>query len=221
MKKIFYSIVLITLIIFICSCIETVHRDCIKGSKNIIYDYRIQSVFHSIDFDGSGNLFITQGQNDSLIIETDDNIIPYIQTNVSNNMLFIHSTESICPTSLNILAYMKDIKYLDLAGSGNITSSDTLNLEDVEIEIKGSGNVDLYGTANKITAGLDGSGNIELLDLIADSAYVVINGSGNIRVNAKKYLKAIINGSGNIYYKGNPEIKETQINGSGNIINVP
>ncbi|OGU16960.1 MAG: hypothetical protein A2X61_10650 [Ignavibacteria bacterium GWB2_35_12] len=222
MKKKYFSVVVILLTGILCSCEKDIISDsCIKGTKNIIYEYRILPDFHSIDFDGSGNLFITQGQNDTLIIETDDNIAPLIQTTVSNNKLYINPTKSICPTSLNILATMKEIKYLNLAGSGNITSSDTLKLEDVEIEIDGSGNINLYGAANKITAGLDGSGNIELMDLLTDSAYVVINGSGNIRINASKYLKAIINGSGNIYYKGNPDIKETQINGSGNIINIP
>src|SRR3989339_814583 len=201
MKKKYFSVVVILLTGILCSCEKDIISDsCIKGTKNIIYEYRILPDFHSIDFDGSGNLFITQGQNDTLIIETDDNIAPLIQTTVSNNKLYINPTKSICPTSLNILATMKEIKYLNLAGSGNIN---------------------LSGAANKITAGLDGSGNIELMDLLTDSAYVVINGSGNIRINASKYLKAIINGSGNIYYKGNPDIKETQINGSGNIINIP
>ncbi len=116
---------------------------------------------------------------------------------------------------------MQEIKYLKLSGSGNIASSDTLNLGKIDIEIDGSGNVTLQGAAHFVTVSLDGSGNIELLELPADSAYVVINGSGNIKVNASKYLKAIINGSGNIYCKGNPVVKETKINGSGYIINLP
>jgi hypothetical protein len=220
MKKNIYTLLLFSFVILFNSCYE-INHDCTIGSRNIIYDTRVLPGFYSIVLEGTGNLFITQEQSDSLIIETDDNIAPIIKTSVRDSMLYIKPSDQICPTKLNISAYMEKIKYLNLSGSGNIVSADTLNLEDVDIEIDGSGNINLFGSAHKVTAGLDGSGNIELLDMAADSAYIVINGSGNIKVNASKYLKAIINGSGNIYYKGNPIVKEIQINGSGNVINLP
>ncbi|TAL69248.1 MAG: DUF2807 domain-containing protein [Bacteroidetes bacterium] len=222
MDKKYYLVIIILLTILISSCEKNIiSNDCVKGSKKIIYDYRKLPSYNSIDFDGAGNIFIAHGQSDTIIIETDDNIAPLVKTDVINSILYIKPIESICPNSLQFLVTMEDFRFLDFSGSGSIITTDSLNLDDIDINIEGSGKVRLFGKAGNITAGLDGSGNLELIDMPADSAYVVINGSGNIYVYSTKYLKAIINGSGNIYYKGNPEIKETQINGSGNIINIP
>ncbi|MBI5325119.1 MAG: DUF2807 domain-containing protein [Ignavibacteriae bacterium] len=222
MKKLYFIYLAAFISIVFISCEkDIITNDCVKGSKNIIYDYRKLSSYNSIDFEGAGNIFITQGQSDTLIIETDDNIAPLIKTDVMNSRLYIKPSESICPTSLQILATMEDINYLNFSGSGSIISTDSLYLDDIDIKIEGSGKVRMFGKARSITAGIDGSGNLELIDMTTDSAYVVINGSGDISVHATKYLKAVINGSGHIYYSGNPITKETQINGSGNIINVP
>lgn len=220
MKNKFYSIALLSLVITFSACNDTLNNDCIKGSKIIIYDYRILPYFHSIESEGSGNIFLSQEQNDTLIIETDDNIAPLIQTTVNNGKLSIES-ESICPSRLNFRVFMMNINNLVLGGSGNIVSVDTLHTDQLNINIDGSGTVDLFGTSNQYAISLNGSGNIELMNFITDSAHVNINGSGTIRVNAVKYLYAHINGSGNIYYKGNPLVKDLNINGSGQIINLP
>jgi hypothetical protein len=192
----------------------------VKGSRNIVYDYRVLSNYNSIITNGFANIFISQEQNDTLIIETDDNIAPLIHTSINNGILNIE-TESICPTILNYRVYMTNINQLSLGGSGNIVSVDTLHIQNMDINFDGSGNVELFGSCNKYKIYLNGSGNLELLEFVTDTAFVEINGSGTIRVNARKYLKAYINGSGNIYYKGNPIVKEIEINGSGNIINIP
>lgn len=220
MKKIFllFAIVFITLVL--CSCDEITNKDCTKGSKNIVYENRVIPGYNSIITECGGNYYISQEENDTLIIQTDDNIVPLIHTSLYKEILKIES-ESICPTILNFRAYMKIISRLSLGGSGNIVAADTLHTDNLDIDIDGSGTVDLFGTCKYYTISLNGSGNIELLNFISDSANVTINGSGNIRVNATKYLYAYINGSGNIYYKGNPTVKNIKINGSGQIINVP
>ena len=220
MKKIFLLFVIVSITFVIFSCDKITNNDCVKGSKNIVYENRILPDFHSIISNGSGNFYISQGQTDSLIIGTDDNILPLIHTSVNNGKLYIES-ESICPTQLNYRVYMKSIRQFSLGGSGNIVASDTIHTDNLNIDIDGSGTVDLFGTSGIYSVSLNGSGNIELMNFITDSAQVTVNGSGTIRVNATKYLYAYINGSGNIYYKGNPIVKNLKINGSGQIINVP
>ena len=61
----------------------------INGSGNIIKKSRSVSGFSRIAISGSGHLFISQGNTESLQIECDDNIEPHILSTVKNETLEI------------------------------------------------------------------------------------------------------------------------------------
>ena len=64
-------------------------KNTIRGSGNITKESRQVSGFREVSVRGSGHLSITQGEIESLEIECDDNLLPYIQTIVRNEILKI------------------------------------------------------------------------------------------------------------------------------------
>ena len=52
--------------------------DRVKGSGKLITESREVREFDRIVLNGSGEVVITQGDEESLSVETDDNIMPYI-----------------------------------------------------------------------------------------------------------------------------------------------
>jgi hypothetical protein len=123
-----------------------------------------------------------------------------------------------------------------LSGSGSInTDGGFENLNDVELRIGGSGDMDLQIIADEVDATISGSGSISLegeakrldfrisgsgsiyaIDLKAEEAKARITGSGGMRVNVSDELDASIAGSGSIFYKGQPRVNKN-ISGSGSI----
>src|SRR3990170_5909134 len=75
------------LAIFAVSCKWTV--GFVRGSGNVVTEERDVSDFHKIHLSGIGNLIITQGEEESLTIEADDNIMPLISADVSGERLTI------------------------------------------------------------------------------------------------------------------------------------
>lgn len=208
----------------------------VQGSGKLITAEREVSEFSKVHLKGSGNVFLTPGEKQSLEIITDDNIMPLIETDVSGKKLTIsHGNNRLRPTSFEIYITVENLEGVGISGSGDIIGkdpfvTDTLYAEisgsgdmDLEVEtglletkISGSGSIHLSGKAEDFTVFISGSGKIDALDMEAKNASVKVNGSGDCRVYASETLDAKISGSGDVYYRGRPQIN-TKISGSGSL----
>jgi len=75
----------------------------------------------------------------------------------------------------------------------------------------------LNGSAINEEIDISGSGNVDLANVPAQVATTRTSGSGDVKVNLSKSLDVHISGSGSVYYHGNPMIS-THISGSGKVI---
>lgn len=105
--------------------------------------------------------------------------------------------------------------YLSINGSGNIKADLNVNTY-TNIDIDGSGNIDLGGRSFSQKINISGSGNFNALSFKTQTTDITIEGSGNCKVNADSLLNVLINGSGDVKYTGNPRVT-SKILGSGNI----
>ena len=152
-------------------------------------------------------------------VSADDNILPLIQTTVTNGKLVISTKSNVNFTSVNrvvVTLAMKSIKRVTLTGSGNMHVA-AMAGPDLAIDLPGSGEVIVEGVADHVTISLPGSGNIQCEGLKARSANVALAGSGNISLYASETLDASMPGSGTIRYEGNPAQVTKSITGSGSI----
>ena len=202
----------------------------------MITESRSVPAFDQIKLEGQGKVRLTRGPNQSLVIKTDDNILPHIETIVRNRKLIIsHENIVLSPSKLSFLITLQDLKGTSIAGSGDIkgnsrfvsenfyaeisgSGSIDLELETVrlESEISGSGSIYLAGTTNHHRATITGSGKIYAFDMHAKKSSVSITGSGDCLLNVSDQLRAKITGSGDVLYKGHPRIDKT-ITGSGDV----
>jgi len=210
---------------------------CTNGSGNIIKEERAISNFNRIELQTSGDIYFKQGNTHDLRIETDDNLIDLVKTEVKNNVLHIYTEENICPEKMRFDIILQNLEGIEISGSGNIKCVSDLSINNLSIEILGSGDIripsiiangidiqvsgsgDIFmeGKASELRTEINGSGDVKCLGLKVKSAIVEINGSGDFAIEAEEKLDIEIAGSGNIVYKGNPIIKQ-EILGSGDII---
>ncbi len=223
MKKILV-ISLCFLLLLTTACSITINGPTtVRGSGNIKSETRSVSGFTGVQLSSSADVEISFGDTESVSVEADDNLLPYIRTYVRAGTLVIDTqtlTSISTSSQVRVTIVMKSLEQAAVAGSGNITISD-LNAQDVAFNLPGSGKITASGTANGVTITLNGSGDIDCGALQAKSANVKIFGSGNITVNVSDSLNATILGSGNIQYRGNPSNVTKSISGSGNINPVP
>jgi hypothetical protein len=216
-------------------CVNIGNWQTIRGSGKVITENRSVSQFCNVSLGGSGELVITQGAEESLTIETDDNLLPHIKTEVSGDHLWIGWKNGNLRPSKRIY-YRLQVKNLDsvnlsgslsaragdlktshleleISGSGNIKIGH-LEARKVVTHISGSGDVALAGTVGEESIHISGSGNQQAGDLRCQTATVAISGSGQARLWVEDHLSAQISGSGSVDYYGKPRV-DMHTSGSG------
>ncbi len=209
------------------------------GSGNIISETRQVGKFEGIRSSGSIDIEVKNGDNFFVEIEGDDNILPYVITEVKNDMINVHFKSGTSFRNVHVKAYITSpvINKITVSGSGDIISKNILKDDDqIELRISGSGNIaapvdapqveaiisgsgqiNLKGRTKIFEGSVSGSGDLKCRELLAENSNVKISGSGTAHVFASLRLKALSSGSGNIYFSGNPKSQEIKKSGSGSI----
>jgi hypothetical protein len=234
----FTSILLIGLFILTTSCFRW--WDCIDGVGEVQTDERVLDGFNEIVSEGSFDVYVNQGNDYSVTVEAQSNLLPYIVTEVNGDKLDLHTLHDHCissSSSVKVYVTCPDIYGLKLAGSGKIEcgkittnvldvvlagSGDIIidsvrDVDNLDINDAGSGKIDVKASGNYVEASIAGSGDIILSGSFASSK-LTISGSGKIDANAMQVdrCEAIIAGSGRIYTDVNVFLKVT-ITGSGDV----
>ena len=236
MKNLSY-LVIASCVISFSSCINFGGRR-VNGNGHITTDVRSAKVTDRIKVLGSMDVILNEGPS-SIKVETDENIIPYIITDVKDGMLEIRTENDVnINTSNKVKVYVTtpSISDINIAGSGNVNSEARFNSnEKINFSISGSGDIDCAVNAPEVDASISGNGDIKLEgetkdvsvhiigngdyqsnSLKAENARVNITGSGDVSLFADATLHVEITGSGSVKYKGNATV-DKKITGSGSV----
>jgi hypothetical protein len=173
-------------------------------------------------------------------VEAEENLLPYILTELSGNQLRIRTADDIrlkSTKTIKIYVTAPEIEEVQSAGSGDIFSTSTLQHPDkihfvttgsadmdvrvdapnIKTEITGSGNIEIAGQTKSYRAEITGSGDIQAKDLKSEEAVVDIRGSGNADVFASVKLTVDVAGSGDVTYSGSVQQVNSNMRGSGTL----
>jgi len=211
----------------------------ITGDGNVVQETRSVGSFEGIKLEGLVNLILLQGNTESLIVETDKNLLPYVMTVIDNNTLAIGNKKDVNikkSTKMNVYVTIKDLRKIESNGVGSVKSQGKLNLNELKIYSSGVGNYVLDLNADKLEANINsvgnltftgkvssvnidnsGVGNVKAFDLSTDILKIESNGVGNSEVSSEKEIYINLNGMGNVSYKGNAVVKEMNVNGMGKV----
>jgi hypothetical protein len=193
--------------------------DSVAGSGKIVTEPRTVSGFSAVSLSGSGQVAIEQTGIESLTVTTDDNLLPYIKTEMKGSTLelgFKDPMTHLNPThDIVFRLTVKKLEGLDISGSGKADAKG-LDPDRLKVEISGSGEVSAHGTANDLDLSISGSGGYRGEDMRSKRATIDITGSGAAVIAASETLQADVSGSGSIQYIGDPQVTQ-HVSGSGSV----
>lgn len=198
--------------------------------------------FSELTFGTSGVLYLSQGSENKVVVDADEDVLDKIEFDQRGDRLVIRNRNNRGwnrgwgRNELKVYVTMRDISAIKLSGSGPIYSETLLQTDDLDVELSGSGSMELEVESRDLEIGISGSGSIEMEgsgedvyakisgsgkiradDLEVKSLDARISGSGNIYMTVEDEIEASISGSGNVYYKGNPDRVINSASGSGKI----
>ncbi|NUN99239.1 MAG: DUF2807 domain-containing protein [Saprospiraceae bacterium] len=242
-KKLSWLMLAIAGIFTINGCFIDVDDDdgffnCVDGNGPVVTETLAIPGFTGISLQISATVLISQGPVQEVVVEGHGNIIDELELDVNNNIWTIETDRCVRSIGdLKIFITVPDISVLNISGSGDILSENTLVISDIEMNISGSGTIDvemeaddidaaisgsgevfLSGNADELNCRISGSGDLRAFNLQSRVADLNISGSGDAEVRVSDQLDVRISGSGDVFYKGNPTLN-VQISGSGQVVN--
>lgn len=210
------------------------------GSGNIVTEKRQTGNFTGISVGGAFTVEVKNGPATEVVVESDDNVISYIETKVSGNTLKIRTKEGNGFNNAHFKVFITapEINKINSSGASNIKgtgqwkSNGKISLDvsgaagieasvdapEIYTEVSGAGNIELTGRTRDYKAKVSGSGTLKSGNLQSENTTIDVSGAGTARVHASVRLNAKASGAGNIHYRGGAGV-EQKISGAGSIKN--
>jgi hypothetical protein len=189
----------------------------------------------------SGRIIITQGSDTSLSVETDDNLLSYIQTDVRGGTLEIKAERdgrsyNLDPSDEIIYRLgVADLSQIEVFGGGKVevgaltldaldvrvmgsadVTIEALTAERLDIEVPGSADLKLSGVVPEQAIRWMGAGTYDGTELQSETAEVDVLGAASVDLWVTESLDVTITGAGTVQYYGTPSVDQT-VTGVGSV----
>jgi len=224
-------------ILVISACSNGQIRKTVYGNGDVITKERKADSFSGIRVSTGIDIYLTQGNNESLSVEADENLHEYIVTEVKSGVLHVYTDANIRKAERKrVYVIMKDVNSISASSAGDVigetpVKTDRLKLSassagDIKLEvyansidanISSSGNITLTGEADMLEADLSSAGDLNAFNLDVREADVSASSAGDADVNVSEKITARASSAGDINYMGNPKYVDAHSSSAGGI----
>jgi hypothetical protein len=211
--------------------------DCIRGDGEVERRTLEVAPFDAIVVEGPIDVRLRRSSVQNVDIEVQPNIGELLETQVRDGVWHIRTAQCF-RTRRDFIVHVTvpEIRSIAIKGSGDVTSEDQFDVQELDLSIAGSGDMSVIVNAMTVNASITGSGDMEIMgmcqeftstingsgdikagDLQCARANADIVGSGDINLHVTDALEANVTGSGSIRYKGSPPRVNRNVTGSGDI----
>ena len=222
------------------SCDFDISIGQVTGNGHVVTEER--SVYEDFDrVKGSAGLdvYLTEGNENKIVVEADENLMDIIETNISNGRLHITTARNKSigrAKSKKVFVTYTNLTEVAASSGADVVSNSVINSEnltldcssgaDLEVEInagdvyaESSSGADLKvsGRATSLNANASSGSDIKARDLEVLNCTAEASSGADITVNVKERLDGRASSGGDIKYYGNPEAVSARDGYSGSI----
>jgi uncharacterized protein YxeA len=205
-------LIVATICLGITSCIDGQIRKTVRGDGNVVKKERTATSFDGIRVSTGIDVYLKQGDEESLAVEADENLHEYIITEVKDGVLHVYSDANIREAKMKrVYVTMKEVTSLKTSSAGDIIG------ETLDVNISSSGDITLSGEAETLNVDLSSAGDLEAYNLQVKEADISASSAGDAKVNVSEKINARASSAGDISYRGNPKYVDASSSSAGGI----
>ena len=191
--------------------------NAVAGSGVAATETRNLSDFTGIDVGGVFQVEVTAGKEFSVTVEADDNLLPYVKTEVRDGVLRISSNERLkSSTQIRVRVSAPEIESINASGASKVSVAD-LSSSELRVDTSGASKVNMAGETATLTIDVSGASNIDAANLKAENATVDASGASKVEVFVTGKLVSEASGASKIAYSGNPTSVTKDTSGAGKV----
>jgi hypothetical protein len=231
------SLTFAILIIVITSCMSAQSWKTVYGNKKVVTKERKTDSFTGIKVSSGIDVYLKQGNDESVSVEADENLHEYIITEVRGGILDVYSEYNIRDAERKrVYVTIKEVNSVRTTSAGDVLGetpikSDRLELsassagdikleviaKDIDIDISSSGDMTISGETDMLKADLSSAGDLNAYDLKAREADVSVSSAGDADIYATEKITARASSAGDVNYKGDPKYVDAHSSSAGGI----
>lgn len=207
-------------------------QETIEGNGKLVTKDINVSSFNALQASGVYELRLSQGSKEAVKIEADENLQEYVTVKNEGSKLVIDmdklkNKNLKSKNKMKVYVTFRNLKELDLKTVGNVVSNEQLSFDDINVQTKSVGNIDLNlnakkldldnksvgnvklsGKANEAEIKNKGVGSLEAGNFIVQTMNIENESVGNAEVNAEKDLKVKDSFLGKVKNKGSANVRK-------------
>lgn len=205
----------------LCACVVTVGNSSCRyteyGSGIEAVEARGVAEFSRIAVGGAANVVASTGPESSVILRWDDNLLPFVNTEVRGDTLHVkmmggsYSSES----GLEVEIVTQHLEGVSISGAADAVVSG-VDADHFDANVSGAGDLQVTGRADSVEAHVSGAGELDLSGLTVRAGDVHVSGAGDVEINARETLSASVSGAGDVHYAGDPKVSMS-VSGAGSV----
>ncbi|PKQ45279.1 head GIN domain-containing protein [Confluentibacter flavum] len=153
---------LLSLLFF--SCNFDINFGGVVGNGNVVEESRtINGSFNAIKATEGLDVYVTQSDTESIVVEADENLHELIITEVVDNVLKIHTKRNIGnATSKKIMVSFKNVSSITSTSGSNVYSKNTVTAENLKLESSSGSNMTLDVDTSTLKCNTSSGSNMTL-----------------------------------------------------------
>ncbi len=188
-KHVYLYAILMGIFLFISSFISA------QSGKEVIKQMRQLPEFQEIDAGGIFDIYLQQGEEQSVEIETEEKYQDKVITKVENEILHISSKSIINPNKLNVYITVKKLDRIEISGTAEIKGQNIFKSASLKIIASGASRIKLEVEADKLYTNVSGAADI-IISGNAREHHADASGAGKIDASELNTEDTYANASG-------------------------
>jgi len=205
------------------------------GSGDIISDTRTVRAFSGLEVEGPFEVIITTGSPDKLVIEADDNLMEYVETEVDGNTLEIRLSRRFNLRDAHLKAYVSSgeinkvhasaaanvttktglvsANKIDLSSSSGASINGNVDAPNVTGKASSGSKLDLRGKARNLNLSSSSGATIHAYDLLSENTSASSSSGASIQTFASLDMNASASSGGEVTFRGPGRVKKNESSG--------
>lgn len=187
-----------------------------NGNGKVEKQEKELSGFSGIDVSSGFNVYLSQSENEKVVVEIDENLQKHVRAEVNSGTLKIDASLRIRKvTKRNVYISSKNIDSITLSGGGSLTGESLIKIDHMYMNISGGGDLEMEINTPKLNFEMSGGGDAKIRGNI-ESSSAKMSGGGDLIFDADcKDLVTSIKGGGHLKANINALNLDCSISGGG------
>ena len=138
------SLTIAIIVLLISSCTHAQLWKTVYGNKNVVTKERKLDSFTGVKVSSGIDVYLKQGNNESVSVEADENLHEYILTEVRNGVLNVYSEYNIRDAERKrVYVTMKEVNSVRTTSAGDVIGETPINSDRLELSASSAGDINL------------------------------------------------------------------------------